>query len=1297
MTRCVGISTRTQGMQQVDLVSPTDIPLAFCDSHTGRKSTNSRRSAFLLCCAGVSLLLYPAVASGQWEAPPDPTVTTVQVGPPPMVLDATCVVSVLNRTTQVSANGTWILPSVPANFGPVSARATCVRNGTTLFGQSNTFTLGANQAVNLPPIFLGNASPIPTGINVTTATTTLTQAAQTTQLSSIATFPGGTTQDVSASSAGTQYQISNPNIATVSANGLVTAVSSGTVVIQALNQGAQGIINIQVAIGGANNGGIPNSWILANFCPNFSQGVPCPQLTDPTFPSQDPDHDGLTNLQEFQTGTDPNNPDTDGDGLTDGQEVLIYHTNPLLFSTDGTGIPDGIEVETGTLGGTFAAKLAAALQSLSITPANFVLTVNSLSSIASQQLTVTGLLIDGKTTLTLTSTQELTNYSSSNLTICNFGPPDGTVYAGNSGTCTVTASNSGLSVTASGTVTGFSPTSLGSVSIPGFANEVAVNGNYAYVAAGSAGLQVVDVTNRSNPVIVASLSLTGNTNSVRAVGNLLFVAGGSAGLQVIDVTNPLTPVLRGSLNTNGNALDVNIQGNTAYVANGSNLFLANITDPSLPTALSTLPLTGIIEGISVDPVRALAVVAADTSGIYVVNVANLGAPVLLGTLSTIDAHQVAIQGTYAFAADFDPVSAPYQNSVASIDISNPAAPNLVSAITNKTFGGVQNDLALNGTLALGAGVSFLPDGVPITDISNPTNLLSRALLTFPGSTDYGMGIAVDNSYVYLVADGTTFSKFGSSGNSHLYIGQYQVPQDPFGIPPTAAIISPASGATVVQGSTIVITVNASDDVAVAAVNLLINGQPVLTDTVPPYVFYYTVPLTATTLTIGATAIDYGNNVGNAANVVVNAIPDPGTTVTGRVVDGNNNPLPGFSAQTIGYSTTTASDGTFSIPGVPTIYASASGITVEAFGVVNGAVRAGVSAATPPVPGGNTNVGNIVTASRPLIVVDGQFGTVSAIDTSASPPTVIPTPGAPGASADGVSVTPDGSKAFVSIAGYGSPIRVFDLTQNPPTYVTDISYKGAISNTLANVVTSDGRYVLSIWNQTVVTVINTATEQIVSSLTYSPYLAALAVTPDSTTVIVADTQNNVFRILALSPVGVLSDTGNTVPYTFSFWSPNIAMAPDGHFALMANPQGGFISILKISAQHNVTLSSTTIPISSWPWGIDFNLNGSKAYVTVPGSSSPAAGQGNIAVLAIDSSDNVTDTGTRIPIPNGLPFPPGGTNAPVSGIAIAADGRAYISNSFNSNGQSSITIVDSTTDTVIGTVTVPQFPSGIAAPR
>ena len=44
-------------------------------------------------------------------------------------------------------------------------------------------------------------------------------------------------------------------------------------------------------------------------------------------PNDDPDGDGLTNLQEYQYGTNPNNEDTDGDGLTDGWEVA-HGLNP---------------------------------------------------------------------------------------------------------------------------------------------------------------------------------------------------------------------------------------------------------------------------------------------------------------------------------------------------------------------------------------------------------------------------------------------------------------------------------------------------------------------------------------------------------------------------------------------------------------------------------------------------------------------------------------------------------------------------------------------------------------------------------------------------------------------------------------------------------------------------------------------------------------------------------------------------------------------------------------------------------
>ncbi|MBN1795604.1 MAG: hypothetical protein JW804_02930 [Sedimentisphaerales bacterium] len=59
-----------------------------------------------------------------------------------------------------------------------------------------------------------------------------------------------------------------------------------------------------------------------------------------------PDNDNFTNLQEYQADTNPQNPDTDADGLLDGAEA-VYGCNPLCADTDGDGIKDGAEVSWG--------------------------------------------------------------------------------------------------------------------------------------------------------------------------------------------------------------------------------------------------------------------------------------------------------------------------------------------------------------------------------------------------------------------------------------------------------------------------------------------------------------------------------------------------------------------------------------------------------------------------------------------------------------------------------------------------------------------------------------------------------------------------------------------------------------------------------------------------------------------------------------------------------------------------------------------------------------------------------------
>lgn len=64
--------------------------------------------------------------------------------------------------------------------------------------------------------------------------------------------------------------------------------------------------------------------------------------------NNDTDADNFYDGGELIRGTDPNNPETDGDGLLDGDEEYIHKTDPANPDTDGDGVNDLVEVRNGT-------------------------------------------------------------------------------------------------------------------------------------------------------------------------------------------------------------------------------------------------------------------------------------------------------------------------------------------------------------------------------------------------------------------------------------------------------------------------------------------------------------------------------------------------------------------------------------------------------------------------------------------------------------------------------------------------------------------------------------------------------------------------------------------------------------------------------------------------------------------------------------------------------------------------------------------------------------------------------------
>lgn len=58
----------------------------------------------------------------------------------------------------------------------------------------------------------------------------------------------------------------------------------------------------------------------------------------------DLDRDGIPNDEEQKLGLNPKEFDTDGDALSDYNEIHTWKTDPKKVDTDGDGIRDGVEV-----------------------------------------------------------------------------------------------------------------------------------------------------------------------------------------------------------------------------------------------------------------------------------------------------------------------------------------------------------------------------------------------------------------------------------------------------------------------------------------------------------------------------------------------------------------------------------------------------------------------------------------------------------------------------------------------------------------------------------------------------------------------------------------------------------------------------------------------------------------------------------------------------------------------------------------------------------------------------------------
>lgn len=162
-------------------------------------------------------------------------------------LDENCTAAVNTDIVFLESDGSFELFTPVNNLGGALLQVLIVCNdgNSVLYGVSEWFSLGLGETYRINPVVLSpNPPPLPEFITLTAADGQLDFVGDTEQLTTIAQALDGSSFDVTLAAQGTQYTSSNPSIATVSADGLVTATGAGEVFITATNSGTAAVISL---------------------------------------------------------------------------------------------------------------------------------------------------------------------------------------------------------------------------------------------------------------------------------------------------------------------------------------------------------------------------------------------------------------------------------------------------------------------------------------------------------------------------------------------------------------------------------------------------------------------------------------------------------------------------------------------------------------------------------------------------------------------------------------------------------------------------------------------------------------------------------------------------------------------------------------------------------------------------------------------------------------------------------------------------------------------------------------------
>jgi hypothetical protein len=268
-----------------------------------------------------------------------------------------------------------------------------------------------------------------------------------------------------------------------------------------------------------------------------------------------------------------------------------------------------------------------------------------------------------------------------------------------------------------------------------FLTCVHIENNLCFIIDGQV-LSILDVSSHELPILLGGVSIPGDPQKIDIMSNYAFVAAGDSGMQVVDISNLAHPTIVGSFPSTYYVNDLIVEDSVCYLACNHMFKILNISNPISPTQISELFLNSYFNS------------SLDKKGENIFYFADYGEFTFVEELNVADRlnpHQTDTGGTGYCIRDLLAygnnlfAGSDCWNTLYSYDISIPD-----SIIGYHYF-------SFPAPTALAAGYGFLfmalhQGAVSIIDYSNPDSCRQVGFYDTPGSSN---DIAISGIYLYV--------------------------------------------------------------------------------------------------------------------------------------------------------------------------------------------------------------------------------------------------------------------------------------------------------------------------------------------------------------------------------------------------------------------------------------------------------------------------------------------------------------------------------------------------------------------